>query len=101
VRIATRRWIHVRRRVSGRARGDRFVGEQEQIDTERLLRMASFGALIHGPSGHYFYGFLDSKIPGTAALTVATKVFIDQVRYVAAGGGRPKKPMTEHAHLPR
>lgn len=38
-----------------------------------------FGFLIHGPTGHYFYNFLDSKIPGTAALTVASKVFIDQI----------------------
>lgn len=60
----------------------------------RLLKLASFGALVHGSTGHFFYNFLDSKIPGTAALTVAKKVFIDQVLrallyaclYVAARG---------------
>ncbi|CAM9229327.1 unnamed protein product [Choristocarpus tenellus] len=53
--------------------------KKEEIDLTRLLRLASFGALIHGSTGHFFYNFLDSKIPGTAALTVAKKVFIDQV----------------------
>ncbi|CAM9164128.1 unnamed protein product [Discosporangium mesarthrocarpum] len=55
------------------------VEKKEKIDVTRLLRLASFGALIHGSTGHFFYNFLDSKIPGTAALTVAKKVFIDQV----------------------
>jgi protein Mpv17 len=44
-------------------------------------RLASFGAAVHGPVGHYFYGFLDSNFPGTAAKTVALKVFIDQVMW--------------------
>jgi len=56
----------------------KFISKSEKIDWERLGRMASFGLLIHGTTGHFFYGMLDSKIPGTAALTVATKVFIDQ-----------------------
>lgn len=43
--------------------------------------MASFGLCVHGPVGHYFYGFLDSQFPGTAAQTVATKVLIDQVAW--------------------
>lgn len=30
----------------------------------------SFGFLIHGPTGHFFYGFLDRQIPGTAMKTV-------------------------------
>lgn len=53
--------------------------QQEEIDMTRLMKLASFGALVHGSTGHFFYNFLDSKIPGTAALTVAKKVFIDQV----------------------
>lgn len=40
----------------------------------------SFGALVHGPTGHYFYGMLDAKLPGTKPMTVASKVAIDQVR---------------------
>mmetsp|Transcript_50930 Transcript_50930/g.122789 ORF Transcript_50930/g.122789 Transcript_50930/m.122789 type:complete len:208 (+) Transcript_50930:1091-1714(+) len=47
-------------------------------DAARTLRMGSFGFLIHGSTGHYFYGFLDSKLPGTAPMTVASKVLIDQ-----------------------
>lgn len=46
------------------------------------MKLASFGALVHGSTGHFFYNFLDSKIPGTAALTVAKKVFIDQVLFL-------------------
>lgn len=41
--------------------------------------MAAFGFLYHGPSGHYFYNWLDEKIPGSDAKTVLSKVFIDQV----------------------
>lgn len=48
----------------------------------------SFGALVHGPTGHYFYGMLDSKLPGTKPMTVATKVAIDQVRFFFFCGGR-------------
>jgi protein Mpv17 len=47
-------------------------------DLMRTLRLGSFGFFIHGTTGHYFYGFLDSKLPGTAPLTVASKVAIDQ-----------------------
>ncbi|CAM9369241.1 unnamed protein product [Choristocarpus tenellus] len=42
------------------------------------INLASFGGLVHGPTGHYFYGFLDSKLPGTKPMTVASKVAIDQ-----------------------
>jgi len=35
--------------------------------------------LFHGPTGHYFYGFLDGKLPGTATTTVVSKVAIDQL----------------------
>ena len=48
----------------------------------RTIRLGSFGFLIHGTTGHYFYGFLDGKLPGTAPMTVATKVAIDQTMYV-------------------
>ncbi|CAM9324690.1 unnamed protein product [Ectocarpus sp. 13 AM-2016] len=69
--------------MTGFALGDllaqKFIDKKEELDLPRLLKLASFGALIHGSSGHFFYNFLDSKIPGTAALTVAKKVFIDQV----------------------
>jgi protein Mpv17 len=47
-------------------------------DMMRTIRLGSFGFLLHGTTGHYFYGFLDSTLPGTAPLTVASKVAIDQ-----------------------
>lgn len=58
---------------------------QDEIDLTRLMKLASFGALVHGSTGHFFYNFLDSKIPGTAAITVAKKVFIDQVGIASSG----------------
>jgi protein Mpv17 len=56
-----------------------FVEKKEKYDYARSLRLASFGFLIHGTTGHYFYGMLDSKLPGTKPMTVASKVAIDQV----------------------
>jgi len=50
-------------------------------DIMRTIRMGSFGFLLHGTTGHFFYGFLDSRLPGTAPKTVATKVFIDQTMW--------------------
>lgn len=47
-------------------------------DIMRTVRLGSFGFLLHGTTGHYFYGMLDSKMPGTAPVTVASKVAIDQ-----------------------
>lgn len=54
-------------------------GDGKEYDPMRTVRMGSFGFLLHGTTGHYFYGFLDSKLPGTKPMTVATKVGIDQV----------------------
>jgi protein Mpv17 len=53
----------------------------------RFVTLAIFGFIYHGPSGHYFYNWLDSKIPGTRGQDIALKVGIDQilwcpVRYV-------------------
>jgi len=57
----------------------KFIDKRESLDLERLGRMASFGLLVHGPTGHFFYNWLDKTIPGTEALAVASKVFVDQV----------------------
>lgn len=57
----------------------KFIDKKDTIDLKRLLKLASFGFLVHGPTGHYFYGFLDGKMPGTSAATVASKVAIDQL----------------------
>lgn len=53
-------------------------GGDKPYDIMRTVRLGSFGFLIHGTTGHYFYGMLDSKMPGTKPVTVATKVAIDQ-----------------------
>jgi protein Mpv17 len=56
-----------------------FIEAKETpYDIARTARLGSFGFLLHGTTGHYFYRFLDSKLPGTATMTVATKVAIDQ-----------------------
>lgn len=57
----------------------KFIDKSEVVDLKRLLKLAFFGLLVHGPTGHYFYGFLDGKMPGTSAVTVASKVAIDQL----------------------
>ena len=49
------------------------------IDVRRLVTLSVFGFIYHGPSGHYFYNWLDSKISGTDGVSVATKVAIDQI----------------------
>lgn len=51
------------------------------LDIKRLITLSAFGFLYHGPSGHYFYNWLDSKIEGTDGKSVATKVLIDQVAW--------------------
>jgi len=52
---------------------------KQGLDIKRLITLSAFGFLYHGPSGHYFYGFLDNKIKGTDGKAVATKVAIDQL----------------------
>jgi protein Mpv17 len=79
-----------------------FINDDgKPYDIMRTVRLGSFGFLLHGTTGyvfnsfeyfpprllsslgihfrHYFYGFLDSKLPGTKPVTVATKVAIDQL----------------------
>lgn len=56
----------------------RCVEKKACFDWKRLLRFASAGMLLHGPMGHWFYGSLDSLIPGASARKVAIKVLIDQ-----------------------
>ena len=46
---------------------------------KRFITLSAFGFLYHGPSGHYFYNWLDSKIEGTGAKHVAMKVAFDQL----------------------
>jgi len=49
------------------------------VDYKRLVSFSIFGFIYHGPSGHFFYNWLDKKIQGTNAVPVFTKVAIDQL----------------------
>lgn len=51
----------------------------KSLDKGRLARMASFGFLFHGPSGHYFYNFLDRFIPGKSPVNIVSKIAVDQL----------------------
>lgn len=51
-------------------------------DAKRTAKMAAFGIALHGPIGHYWYGFLDRTImthAPTSAMAVASKTAIDQI----------------------
>lgn len=56
-----------------------FIEKGSDYNLARTLRLASFGFLIHGTTGHWFYGKLDKLIPGKGAVQVFSKVGIDQV----------------------
>ena len=60
--------------TAGDVLAQKAVEGKEEWDVARTARMATFGALWHGPSGHYFYGFLDRMMPCTAMKTVFSKV---------------------------
>ena len=65
---------------AGDVLAQKFIEPAEKpYDPMRTLKLGSFGFLLHGTTGHYFYGWLDSKLPGTKPMTVATKVITDQV----------------------
>lgn len=57
----------------------KFIESGKEYDIKRTITLAMFGFLIHGPTGHWFYGKLDNAIPGTGAAQVFSKVGIDQV----------------------
>lgn len=50
----------------------------EKIDWARTARMALMGFAL-GPLNHFWYVFLDKRLPGTALKTVAKKVLCDQL----------------------
>jgi protein Mpv17 len=65
--------------TAGDVLAQKFIEEEgKPYDYMRTVRLGSFGFMLHGTTGHYFYGMLDSKLPGTKPITVATKVAIDQ-----------------------
>jgi protein Mpv17 len=46
---------------------------------KRFITLSVFGFIYHGPSGHYFYNWLDKQIVGTEGKQVFMKVAIDQL----------------------
>jgi len=51
-------------------------------DSWRTAKLALFGLALHGPIGHYWYGFLDRTVmtaAPTSAAAVASKTAIDQI----------------------
>ncbi|XP_077568099.1 PXMP2/4 family protein 4-like [Stigmatopora nigra] len=56
-----------------------FITKEPTFDMARFVTLSLFGFLYHGPSGHYFYNWLDSKIPGNDLSSVVKKVAFDQV----------------------
>eukprot|EP00751_Fragilariopsis_kerguelensis_P006283 CAMPEP_0170785624 /NCGR_PEP_ID=MMETSP0733-20121128/17054_1 /TAXON_ID=186038 /ORGANISM="Fragilariopsis kerguelensis, Strain L26-C5" /LENGTH=234 /DNA_ID=CAMNT_0011131187 /DNA_START=151 /DNA_END=855 /DNA_ORIENTATION=+ len=51
------------------------------FDVKRFITLSAFGLLYHGPSGHYFYNWLDKMIPGKDGASIAKKILIDQVAW--------------------
>ena len=47
-------------------------------DTPRTLRMGTVGLML-GPVDHFWYRFLDSRMPGRRSSTVAKKVAVDTI----------------------
>ena len=67
---------------AGDVLAQKFINDDDApYDPMRTIRLGSFGFLCHGSTGHLFYGLLDSKLPGTKPVTVATKVLIDQTMW--------------------
>jgi len=64
--------------AAGDALAQIFIGSAA-FDLTRFLTLSFFGFIYHGPSGHYFYNWLDSKVQGTDAKAVFSKVAIDQI----------------------
>lgn len=60
-------------------------GNFRDQDWVRTARFATYGALVHGPSCHYFYRWLDSAVVGTGARQVLTKVAADQLLFTPFG----------------
>lgn len=78
--IATKAFTSLVGFLIGDIIAQKFLGDAgAAINWARVARMASFGFLLHGPTGHYFYSALDRLIVGTTPIKVASKVVIDQL----------------------
>ena len=57
---------------------EQHIERATEIDWERTKRMAIIG-LIFGPIGHYWYKYLDRKLPGKTTATLVKKIVYDEV----------------------
>ena len=55
--------------------------ESTSRDWERTLRMASWGLLVNGPTGHYFYAALEAWVRSSGVRAIVLKIAIDQFAY--------------------
>ncbi|XP_060168107.1 uncharacterized protein LOC132598955 [Lycium barbarum] len=53
----------------------------EQYDLTRTLRMAGFGALIVGPSLHFWFNFLSRRLPKRDVISTLKKIVLGQTVY--------------------
>lgn len=53
----------------------------EQYDLTRTLRMAGYGALIVGPSLHFWFNFLSTCFPKRDVITTFKKIALGQTVY--------------------
>lgn len=58
-----------------------IVGEMEQYELMRTLRMAGYGMLILGPSLHYWYNFIWRVFPKRDLLSTFKKMALGQTVY--------------------
>ena len=59
--------------------------EKKAFDVRRLVKMASFGFLLHGTTGHFFYNFLDGLMAGATPGVVAAKVAMTTTLAASSG----------------
>lgn len=55
-----------------------LLGGGAKFNSMRCLRMGLFGGFIHGPLGHFFYRFLEHRLPGSTPSIITSKVLLDQ-----------------------
>ena len=66
-----------------------FSSVEEYFYMKRFITLSVFGFIYHGPSGHYFYNWLDKQIVGTEGKQVFMKVAIDQLFWCPIFMSRP------------
>lgn len=58
-----------------------IVGDMEQFELMRTLRMAGYGLLILGPSLHYWYNLMSRFFPKRDLVSTVKKMALGQTLY--------------------